>query len=143
MAKALLVETVVLNYMALHGQQGLFGTQPYFPNHGLGANLAFRLRDQAEVYVLNHARNRQHGRAPQYDLWSRGESALRARTGKALLVYEFTLLREPHRPEWEAHQQSFFESLETLPELRVLRIGKRGPWRHKIFRFLYGELSSG
>ena len=32
----LLVQTVVLNYMALHGQQGLFGTQPYFPNHGLG-----------------------------------------------------------------------------------------------------------
>ena len=32
----LLVETVVLNYMALHGEQGLFGTQPYFPTHGLG-----------------------------------------------------------------------------------------------------------
>jgi hypothetical protein len=30
----LLVETVVLNYMALHGEQGLFGTK--FPRHGLG-----------------------------------------------------------------------------------------------------------
>ena len=30
----LLVETVVLNYMALHGEQGNFGT--VFPNHGLG-----------------------------------------------------------------------------------------------------------
>ena len=29
-----LVQTVVLNYMALHGEQGQFGTQ--FPNHGLG-----------------------------------------------------------------------------------------------------------
>ncbi|HXW09270.1 MAG TPA: hypothetical protein VD737_01525 [Steroidobacteraceae bacterium] len=30
----LLVETVVLNYMALHGEQGQFGTR--FPRHGLG-----------------------------------------------------------------------------------------------------------
>jgi len=32
----LLVETVILNYMALHGEQNLFGTADYFPNHGLG-----------------------------------------------------------------------------------------------------------
>lgn len=35
----LLVETVVLNYMALHGEQGNFATA--FPNHGLG-NVALR-----------------------------------------------------------------------------------------------------
>jgi hypothetical protein len=33
----LLVETVLLNYMALHGQQGQFAAS--FPNHGLGSNL--------------------------------------------------------------------------------------------------------
>jgi hypothetical protein len=32
----LLVETVVLNYMALHGQQNQFGSAGFFPNHGLG-----------------------------------------------------------------------------------------------------------
>jgi hypothetical protein len=32
----LLVNTVILNYMALHGQQGLFDQAQYFPNHGLG-----------------------------------------------------------------------------------------------------------
>ena len=32
----LLVETVILNYMALHGEQNLFGTANYFPTHGLG-----------------------------------------------------------------------------------------------------------
>ena len=32
----LLVESVILNYMALHGEQNLFGTAPYFPTHGLG-----------------------------------------------------------------------------------------------------------
>ena len=30
----LFVETVLLNYMALHGEQGMFATM--FPNHGLG-----------------------------------------------------------------------------------------------------------
>jgi hypothetical protein len=33
----LLVETMLLNYMALHGEAGNFAAQ--FPNHGLGANL--------------------------------------------------------------------------------------------------------
>jgi hypothetical protein len=33
----LLVETVILNYMALHGEQGQFGTR--FPGHGLGTAL--------------------------------------------------------------------------------------------------------
>ncbi len=37
----LLVETVVLNYMALHGEQNLFGNQGFFPTHGLG-NVALR-----------------------------------------------------------------------------------------------------
>ncbi len=37
----LLVETVVLNYMALHGQQGLFPTANFFPGQGLG-NAALR-----------------------------------------------------------------------------------------------------
>ena len=32
----LLVETVVLNYMALHGEQGNFANPNRFPNHGLG-----------------------------------------------------------------------------------------------------------
>ncbi len=32
----LLVETVILNYMALHGEQNLFANSGYFPSHGLG-----------------------------------------------------------------------------------------------------------
>jgi hypothetical protein len=32
----LLVETVVLNYMALHGEQNLFGQSGFFPSNGLG-----------------------------------------------------------------------------------------------------------
>lgn len=32
----LLVETIILNYMALHGEASLFGTANYFPGQGLG-----------------------------------------------------------------------------------------------------------
>ena len=34
----LLVEIALLNYMALHGEQSLFGMQNFFPTHGLGDN---------------------------------------------------------------------------------------------------------
>lgn len=42
----LLVETVILNYMALHGEQGQFAT--LFPNHGLGS---VALRDSLTAFA--------------------------------------------------------------------------------------------
>ena len=36
----LMVETVILNYMALHGQQNLFAQEQFFPGHGLGGAAA-------------------------------------------------------------------------------------------------------
>ncbi len=33
----LLVETVILNYMALHGEEGQFASTGFFPGHGLGS----------------------------------------------------------------------------------------------------------
>ena len=41
----LLVETVILNYMALHGEQAQFPT--LFPNHGLGS---VTLRDSLTAF---------------------------------------------------------------------------------------------
>ena len=32
----LLTETVILNYMALHGEKAMFPTANFFPQHGLG-----------------------------------------------------------------------------------------------------------
>ncbi|HPF26801.1 MAG TPA: hypothetical protein PK159_09435, partial [Steroidobacteraceae bacterium] len=42
----LLVETVVLNYMALHGEEGQFATR--FPQHGLGGT---QLRDSLTLFA--------------------------------------------------------------------------------------------
>jgi hypothetical protein len=46
----LLVETVVLNYLALHGREGDF--QGFFPNHGLG-DLAMRRSVTAFGQIVN------------------------------------------------------------------------------------------
>ena len=37
----LLAETVILNYMALHGEEGLFAQADFFPRQGLGADVLF------------------------------------------------------------------------------------------------------
>ena len=42
----LLVETVILNYMALHGEEGAFATR--FPAHGLGPTA---LRDSLTAFA--------------------------------------------------------------------------------------------
>ena len=43
----LLVEAVALNYMALHGDEGLFADPAFFPNHGLGN---IQLRDSLTAF---------------------------------------------------------------------------------------------
>ena len=49
----LLVETVVLNYMALHGEQGQFAIK--FPNHGLGSNTMLDRMTAFEPIVAGNA----------------------------------------------------------------------------------------
>jgi hypothetical protein len=44
----LLVETVILNYMALHGEEGNFDQPAFFPRHGLGGTAA---RDALTIFA--------------------------------------------------------------------------------------------
>jgi hypothetical protein len=44
----LLVETVLLNYMALHGEEGNFDQPAFFPRHGLGGTAA---RDALTIFA--------------------------------------------------------------------------------------------
>jgi hypothetical protein len=44
----LLVETVLLNYMALHGEEGNFDQPAFFPRHGLGGSAA---RDALTIFA--------------------------------------------------------------------------------------------
>ena len=44
----LLVETLLLNYMALHGEEGNFDQGAFFPRHGLGGSAA---RDALTIFA--------------------------------------------------------------------------------------------
>jgi len=109
-------------------------------NYVLGANLDFFLHDQADVYILNHARNRKHGRERQYDIWNTGEDGLRERTGEnALVVVQLSRTSAKHREAWLGHVGSFFERLEPLGELRKEKPRSPGKCkRYKVFKFFKG-----
>jgi hypothetical protein len=44
----LLVETLLLNYMALHGEEANFNQPAFFPSHGLGGTA---LRDSLTIFA--------------------------------------------------------------------------------------------
>ena len=110
-------------------------------NYKLGANLEFALPAGADVYVLDHHKNHEHGRAPQFAVWKIDEQALSSRAGEeALLVIEVSQIRTGEYDTWHAHARSFFEGLEPAGELQIPSPGKRK--KFKIFKFYRGCLST-
>ncbi len=99
----------------------------------LAAQLEFGLGERADVYVLDHRKNREYGRALQYELWGRGESGLRERAGEdALVIVDRAALPSAEVPAWMEHVASLFEGLDPLSELntregrlRMLYLGGR------------------
>ncbi len=94
-------------------------------NYRVGAVLERSFGDRADIVVLDHPRNRKHGRGGQYRLWGMGERALAGRTGQpALLVVEFTATTHgPERDRWLAHVDALFRGLRRVGEVRVPRPG--------------------
>jgi 4-amino-4-deoxy-L-arabinose transferase-like glycosyltransferase len=91
-------------------------------NYRAAAELQFLLRDGADVYVLNHRVNTQHGRALQYRLWGRDEGGLQSRAGeRALVVVETSESGGPRRAPWLEHVRSLFDPLE--PRGVLMRAG--------------------
>lgn len=110
-------------------------------NYKLGASLEFAFGGEIDVYVLDHFKNRSHGRAPQLALWGIDENGLRRRGGgEALLVIEVSQIRTDHHDAWIAHAGSFFEGLELVGEIQIP--STRWRKKHKIFRLYQGELGS-
>ncbi|MCP3961958.1 MAG: glycosyltransferase family 39 protein [bacterium] len=109
-------------------------------NYKLGAQLERELHDRADVYVLDHHKNRAHGRAPQLVVWGIDEQGLGRRAGdEALVVVEWSQIRTDQHDAWLAHVGSFFEALEPLGELRVESTGKRK--KFKLYRFYRGRVA--
>ena len=107
-------------------------------HYKLGANLELTLHQEADVYVLDHHKNHEHGRAPQLAAWGIDEEGLRGRDGDdALVVVEMTQTRTGEHAAWLAHAASFFDGFEPLGTLRVPSPGKRK--KFKDFRFYRGR----
>jgi hypothetical protein len=104
----------------------------------IAAQLDFHLRGRADVFVLDHPRNRRDGRALQYRVWDADERGLRRRAGEdALVVLE--VARGPGRSAAElARVARLFTGLQTLGELAPPRA--RPPVR---FLFLAGRSIRG
>jgi hypothetical protein len=106
-------------------------------NYKLGGNLEFQLGELATVYVLDHHKNREHGRERQFPMWGIGEGALRLHRGEdALVIVQWSEIRSGHHDEWMGHVASFFRRLEPLGELRVTTAGKSK--KHSLFRYYHG-----
>lgn len=89
-------------------------------NYILAANLEFRLDGQAEVYTLDHYRNRADGRSRQFEIWGTSESSLRDRAGEdALVIVQPRIIRKRNREDWMIHINSFFEQLELLDDIYI------------------------
>ncbi len=111
-------------------------------NYKLGANLEFQLGEGAEVYILDHRKNRAHGRARQFAIWAVGEEGLRSRHGEhAVIAVQWSQIRSDHHDAWMAHVGSFFDQFEQLSELHVSTAGKSKKYRY--FRYYRGVVKSG
>lgn len=84
-----------------------------------------------DLFVLDHRKNHEHGRALQFELWGMDEASLpKLRAGRdALVVLERNQSRSsPEKPQswakWEPHVESFFTDVDKFEPLRVESGGK-------------------
>ncbi len=109
----------------------------------LGGNLEQQLLEKGiaiDLFVLDHAKNREHGRALQYELWRMDEPSLaRLRAGRTALV-----IAEKNqssggktRPQswgrWEPHIAGLFETLTPLDRV-VKESGGKEPRDFRLYR---------
>jgi 4-amino-4-deoxy-L-arabinose transferase-like glycosyltransferase len=100
--------------------------------HGL-RRAAPGLLDATSWYVLDHRLNRNHGRTLQYDLWGRGEPALRREAGReALVVMEVARSKRHEHDDWRRHVAGFVAPLR--PAGRIATGPDERPRRFRFFR---------
>lgn len=87
-------------------------------NYKLGAQLDFYLHDQADVFVLDHPKNREHGRQSQYLLWQRDEAGLARHAGAdAVVVWQRSETSSKERKTRRRTILAWFESTTETGEL--------------------------
>ena len=110
-------------------------------NYVLGANLEFFLHDRVDLFVLDHPRNRKHGRASQYRYWNMDEAGLCRRIGEdALVVVQLSRTGPGEREVWLQHMGSMFEDFELLGEHTIEKVMNPGEAKeYHSFQFYRGR----
>lgn len=100
------------------------------------SQIDFELAGAAEVFTLDHERDRRHGRAFQYRIWGLDETGLRARLGRdALLAIEKSDFGRRDFRAWRDHALSFLEEHEGAGTVTI------PAWRKpREFLFLAGRI---
>lgn len=94
-------------------------------NYKLAANLEFLSAGRLRPFVLDHEKNRLHGRAPQLRQWGIGEAALHQRRGEsAVVILGIKELPSRRRAAWRARAARKFARFERLEEVHVV-VGRR------------------
>ena len=89
-------------------------------NYMLAGNLDLKLGQRSRLFVLDHYKNHDHGRAAQFPQWGNGEAGLKAcRGASAVVVVERTRIGSRDWERWREHIESFFQDLEPLGEVET------------------------
>lgn len=98
-------------------------------NFLLAAQLDFALGGKRPVYVLDHARNRKHGRQPQLAIWQRDARALHASGAtRMLLVVEENALYGADTLPFYRQLCRDFASVRRIEDQALFGIAKRFVW---------------
>lgn len=87
----------------------------------LAGNLELRLQGLVTLYVLDHPKHVQHGRALQFRIWGIDEAGLRRQHAgaTALVVVDRDQSRSAAWPAWRRHVASLFDELVPLAAIRA------------------------
>ncbi len=101
----------------------------------LAAEVDFALQSAHPVYVLDHERNADHGRALQYELWGKRLPDLVDHAGQEVLILvEITETGYGERDAWRSAIEACFEEFQLIEKVEIPL--ERKPRRVEFYRGL-------
>lgn len=103
-------------------------------NYKVAGQLELRFGQERAVYVLDHPKNRAHGRAPQFVTWGIDEARLSKHPdARFLVVAEWSQVAREDLHTWWVHIHELFEHCIHVDDLRVPSPGRSRREKHYIF----------
>lgn len=128
---------------AIEAEPTRFGSPPLVvaDHYILAGNLEQRLLERGiaiDLFVLDHEKNHEHGRALQFQIWGMDEPGLRTRSGRtALVIAEKNQSRSGNKKpqswaNWEPHIAGFFREFSARDRV-VVESGGKDPRDFRLY----------